>query len=127
MILVGVLVGLAPLLHAICIAPPAGGVGSSVSHVMADGTVMNVALKTPAATTAVIDIAPASTLGETLGAIILVAGLTLLTILGVRFCRGRAALVAGISWARLRNILPVPAFAWPPTDVSLLALGISRT
>lgn len=147
MILVGMLVGLAPLLHAICIAPPAGAVGSSISHVMADGIVMAVtaqttAAETPAAGAAetlpmiaalgtavaeVVDLAPTTGLGVMLGAIVLVAGLAMLTILGVRFCRSRAVLVASIAWVVPRSILPEPALARPPTDISLLALGISRT
>jgi hypothetical protein len=147
MILVGTLVGLAPLLHAICIAPTSGAVGSSISHVMADGIVMAVneqttVAETPAAGAAetmpeiaalgtavagVIDLAPTSALGVMLGAIVLVAGLAMLTILGVRFCRSRAVLVASSAWVVPRSILPEPALARPPTDISLLALGISRT
>lgn len=144
MVLVGMLVGLAPLLHAICITPGADAVGSSVSHVMADGTVMAMVVEKTAAETvtaevmplmaavgsalaAAADVAQTTGLSEMVGAIILVAGLTILTVLSVRFCRSREALMVSGPGLAVRSILRVPAQARPPTDVSLHALGISRT
>lgn len=96
---------------------PAAGAAETLPEIAALGT----------AVAGVIDLAPTTGLGVMLGAIVLVAGLAMLTILGVRFCRGRAVLVASIAWVVPRSILPEPALPRPPTDISLLALGISRT
>lgn len=131
LVVVGMLVGLAPLLHAICVVPSAQTGESSVSHVMADGTIMGIATLAPEKTdgvhAAVQSAVQADGLGAMIGGIVLVAGLTILSVLSVRFCRSRAALGESRPPPRLRRILLVPALARPPTDIDLLTLGISRT
>lgn len=152
-VIAALLIGFAPLFHAICIAPIAASASGEVMvHTMADGTVMpNASLVTderstdaagtPHAAAATVDPDGSSDLSATavgptsgflpsigdIGMILVVVGLAVLTM--VVFARWRElARWFGhpppvVALARARPIVA----AWPRAAVDLDALGISRT
>jgi hypothetical protein len=130
LLVVALLVGLAPLFHAICVAPPApGSLNAVVTHVMADGTVMAIASTEPSTSAAVADTsgAPLEWMGG-LGTILIAAGVAALLILGLRYCRHLLLRLSGIPprLAVRRSTAPFTrARARSPVDLD--ALGISRT
>jgi hypothetical protein len=146
------LIGFAPLFHAICIAPLVEDApGSGTVHVMADGTVMGSgsvmidhvpadATGSPQAlpatgyrdglsepsTAAVPSSALLPSVGE-IGMILIVAGLAVLTVIVFARWRGLARSLGRppprVSLTQSRHVVP----AWPRMRVDLDALGISRT
>lgn len=139
MVVVAFLFGLAPVFHAVCVSALSHG-STSMTHVMADGTVMNMSAEVPA-TPMNMDMATTSAATQSqalsgvdeaniLGHIMITAGLTLLTFFGLRFYKHAIARGGGIE-------LPQPAHqasvgisrirARPPSPVDLNALCISRT
>ncbi|MDH6531984.1 hypothetical protein M2119_000221 [Aurantimicrobium minutum] len=146
MVIVAFLVGLAPVFHAVCIAPHGSSSQASapMTHVMADGTVMTMstphssdamAMSSPSDTAAASSSTPAVNNNgidamDVLGGIMISAGITLLTLVGLRFCR--QALVRGqlaLLPQPLATLLPSwgQARARPPSQVNLTTLCISRT
>jgi hypothetical protein len=132
------LFGLAPAVHAICISSSAPG-SPETSHVMADGTVMHTTdHRTEYVTSTEAGMAVLSVIGEmvdetgltnTLGAIMISAGLTLLTFVGIRLCKAILARTSGTSSRE-----PLHEWVWnpsararPPSEVDLNLLCISRT
>jgi len=141
LLVVALLVGLAPVFHAICVAPPASGsLNAVVTHVMADGTVMAIASTEPSTSSAVAALAqdPSAAVADSssaplewmggLGTILIAAGVAAVLILGLRYCRH---LLLRLSTRPPR--LAVRASTAPFTrararsPVDLDALGISRT
>jgi hypothetical protein len=149
-VVVALMVALAPLFHAICIAPAET---ASATHVMADGTVMTVAspadhagqpveaVESTAATAATAVTAltspgmlanamPATGLLDAAEVVIIVVALSGLAVLSlVGFARRCRMLLArsipprrGPAAAIRRDVC-----AWSSTDVDLRRLGISRT
>jgi hypothetical protein len=139
MVIVAFLFGLAPVFHAVCVSAM-GDSSAQMTHVMADGTVMdmsaevapmvmNLDMSVSASTHATVE-PNDSHVANTLGSIMITAGLTLLTFLGLRYCK--QALARG-----LLVDIPQPfrhltserghARARPPTQVDLTTLCISRT
>jgi hypothetical protein len=147
------LIGFAPLFHAICIAPLVENApGSAMVHIMADGTVMGSGsvitdpvsadatgspqalaaagyrdrLSEPLSTAAVPSSALLPSVGE-IGMILIVAGLAVLTV--IVFARWRELARSfgrpppRVSLTQSRHVVP----AWPRIPVDLDALGISRT
>lgn len=152
-VIAGLLIGFAPLFHAVCIAPIAASAsGSGKVHVMADGTLMGSAslvtderladaAGAPHAAAAAIDpdgfseptqaVAGSTSVllpsvGE-IGVILIVVGLAVLTL--IVFARWRElARSFGLPppFASLARARPAVA-AWPRSAVDLDALGIART
>jgi hypothetical protein len=136
--------GLAPVVHALCVAPVSSA--TPMIHVMADGSTMVMAAQSTATTAAtetahsvaqsalaeangpastfMIQAQPLVTLGSTLVAI----GLTILTFFGLRlFARARARYDAQSRPARPRRDRWPERIVHQPYAVSLHFLGISRT
>lgn len=152
-VIAALLIGFAPLFHAICIAPIAASASSEgMMHTMADGTVMSSAslmideqstdaARAPHAAAATITpdgfpdlsstvITPTSgvlpSVGD-LGMILVVVGLAVLTmIVFVRWRELARSFRHPPPVAALARARPVAA-AWPRSAVDLDALGISRT
>lgn len=139
MVVVAFLFGLAPVFHAVCVSA-LGQSSHSMTHVMADGTVMNMSTDISAAPM-IMDSASSDShvmvVSETdieeanlLGHVMITAGLTLLTFIGLRFCKlaiARGRLIALPRPARLVSTTGSRARARPPTQVDLNTLCISRT
>jgi len=157
LVLGALVVGLAPIVHAFCVAPSANATSSGVSsampvattmtHTMADGNTMVMAVQStvvtePATKTFMPHAVSATTLSSahssavtvetslvsTLGSIFIAVGLAILTFFGIRRCAQlRAAIVAR------SRASPPRRDRWPekltlrPYAVSLDSLGISRT
>jgi hypothetical protein len=151
-VIAALLIGFAPLFHAICIAPIAASASGEVMvHTMADGTVMGSgsvmidhvpadATGSPQAlpatgyrdglsepsTAAVPSSALLPSVGE-IGMILIVAGLAVLTV--IVFARWRELARSfgrpppTVSLTQSRHVVP----EWPRMRVDLDALGISRT
>lgn len=140
MVIVAFLFALAPVFHAVCVAAVGHPSTSTMTHVMADGTVMdmstavapvvmNMEMTAPSASPATISFSNGHE-ANVLGSIMITAGLTLLTFLGLRYCKqalARGQLV-GV-FASLRHIPSEQgrSRARPPTEVDLTTLCISRT
>lgn len=152
-VIAALLIGFAPLFHAICIAPIAASAsGEVMMHTMADGTVMpsaSLATDEGSADAPGAAHAPAAIIGPDgssdlsatvvgptggalppigdIGVILIVVGLAILTM--IVFARWRE-LARSFSHpppvVALARARPVVA-AWPRQDVDLDALGISRT
>ncbi|MDH6278583.1 hypothetical protein M2118_001574 [Aurantimicrobium minutum] len=140
MVTVAFLFGLAPVFHAVCFSALEASSTSPMSHIMGDGTVMNMSSDI-APEVMNMDTSESKTLvavgtnqnAETaniLGTIMITAGLSLLTFLGLRYYTQVLA---------RRFVIAVPepihkklsrlgqARARPPSQVDLNALCISRT
>jgi hypothetical protein len=152
-VIAALLIGFAPLFHAICIAPIAAiASGEGMVHTMADGTVMSSAsfvtdeqstdaAGAPHAAEATIDPDGLSDLSATLvgptsavlpsigdvGMILVVVGLAVLTMIVLARWRELARSFRHPPLiAALARARPIVA-AWPRAAVDLDALGISRT
>lgn len=139
MVVVAFLFGLAPVFHAVCVSA-LGQNSHSMTHVMADGTVMKMSTDISAApmnmdlnSTDKHEMLIAETGIEdanVLGHIMLTAGLTLLTFLGLRLCKqamARGRLIDIPRTVQLNSLMESRALARPPTHVNLTTLCISRT
>lgn len=140
MVTVAFLFGLAPVFHAVCFSALEASSTSPMSHIMGDGTVMNMSSDI-APEVMNMDTSESKTLvavgtnqnAETaniLGTIMITAGLSLLTFLGLRFCkqalaRGFVVAVPEPTQKKLSRL--GQARARPPSQVDLNALCISRT
>lgn len=139
LVLGALFVGLAPLLHALCVAPVAAA--TSMVHIMADGSSMVMGDVTSQSGTAsgnaiasAIAIASASpspsptVVPSTLGSIIVAVGLAVLTFFGLRRCAQTPSILSSRATGP-----PTGSDRWPgrillrPYAVSLDSLGISRT
>jgi hypothetical protein len=152
-VVAALLIGFAPLFHAICIAPIAASASGEVMvHTMADGTVMGSdssvtvewpvdAASTPHTAAATIDPywfseRSAALVGPTsgvplstpeVGMILIIVGLAVLTmILFARWRELARSLGHPPPLASLARARPVVS-AWPGAAINLDALGISRT
>lgn len=140
MVTVAFLFGLAPVFHAVCVSALGAASAPYMSHIMADGTVMDTTAEIEPAVTnmdtsgSVVMAAGAPTPNfdavHVMGTIMITAGLTLLTFLGLRFCkqalaRGFVVAVPEPTQKKLSRL--GQARARPPSQVDLNALCISRT
>lgn len=152
-VIAALLIGFAPLFHAICIAPIAASAsGGDMVHTMADGTLMASAsfvtnerpagaAGTPHPAAATIDHDGSSNLSATavgptsellpsigdIGMILVVVGLAVLTmIVFARWCELARSFGHPPPVVVLARARPIVA-AWPRVAVDLDALGISRT
>ena len=139
MVVVAFLFGLAPVFHAVCVNA-LGHNFQTMTHVMADGTVMSMSADMSTAPmnmdftsseshemlipeTGIEDV-------NVVGHIMLTAGLTLLTFLALRLCKqaiARGRLIDIPRPMRLNPLMESRALARPPTHVDLTTLCISRT
>ena len=139
MVIVAFLFGLAPVFHAVCVSAM-GDSSAPMTHVMADGTVMDMSTEVAPMITNLDMSVSTSThatvepndihAANTLGSIMITAGLTLLTFLGLRYCK--QALAQGLlldTPKPFQSKMPDrgQARARPPTQVDLTTLCISRT
>ena len=140
MVTVAFLFGLAPAFHAVCVSAMSTSSSAHMSHVMADGTVMEMSAEVPpavmnmstASSEVVVDAGsnPDIASSNFVGSIMITAGLTLLTIFGMRYCKQALArgVVIAITKPKLLKISEVGiARARPPSQVNLTSLCISRT
>ena len=139
MVIVAFLFGLAPVFHGVCVSA-LGQSSHSMAHVMADGTVMNMSTDVSAApmnmdltpTDSYVMLIPETGIEDAnvLGHIMLTAGLTLLTFLGLRLSKqamARGRLIDIPQPVHLNSLMESRALARPPTQVDLNTLCISRT
>ena len=139
MVVVAFLFGLAPVFHAFCVSA-LGQSSHSMTHVMADGTVMNMTTGTSAlpmnmemaSTDSHVMVVSETGIEEAnlLGHVMITAGLTLLTFIGLRFCKkaiARRRLIALSQPARPTSTVETRVRARPPTQVDLTTLCIYRT
>ncbi|MDH6423291.1 hypothetical protein [Aurantimicrobium minutum] len=140
MVTVAFLFALAPAFHAVCVSALSHSSESHMSHVMADGTVMNM---TTEVTTAVMNMDSSlpnvpeglsaitgSDTAHVMGNIMITAGLTLLTFLAFRYCKHVLAREFRVIATQLASaIIPTRGIvrARPPSQVDLNMLCISRT
>ncbi|MDH6535852.1 hypothetical protein [Aurantimicrobium minutum] len=140
MVTVAFLFGLAPVFHAVCVSAMSPSSTADMSHVMADGTVMEMTAEVPPAvmnmsssgTEVKADAIsnPDMTASNFVGSIMITAGLTLLTFFGLRYCKQALArgFVFEIPKSMLVKLSEVSlARARPPSHVDLNSLCISRT
>ena len=140
MVTVAFLFALAPAFHAVCVSALSRHSDSHMSHVMADGTVMNMTSEvTPAVmnmdeslpnVVAGISANMGSDTAHVMGSIMITAGLTLLTFLALRYCKHVLARVFSARSTQLRSAIihsSGMARARPPSQVDLNTLCISRT
>lgn len=140
MVTVAFLFALAPVFHAVCVSAVGSSSESHTSHVMADGTVMNMTVQvspdvmnmgaSPSFDVEPISPHSANETAHVMGTIMITAGLTLLTFFGLRLCkqmlaRGFAAAITKPSLVKLSEV--GIARARPPSQVNLNTLCISRT
>ena len=140
MVTVAFLFALAPVFHAVCVSAMSPNSTGHMSHVMADGTVMEMSAEVPPAVmnmsssgSEVVTAAnsnPNMASSNFVGIIMITAGLTLLTIFGLRYCK--QALARGFV-ITVHEPIPIRlseltvARARPPSMVDLTSLCISRT
>lgn len=113
MVTVAFLFALAPVFHAVCVSAMSPSSASHTSHVMADGTVMNMATqvtpevmnKSASPSFAIEPISSFSTTetAHVMGTIMITAGLALLTFFGLRACK--QALARGFIVALPKTVL----------------------
>ncbi|MEG0028886.1 MAG: hypothetical protein RSA76_00630 [Aurantimicrobium sp.] len=140
MVTVAFLFALAPVFHAVCVSAMSPNSTGHMSHVMADGTVMEMSAEVPPAVmnmsssgSEVVTAAnsnPNMASSNFVGSIMITAGLTLLTIFGLRYCKqalARGFVITVHEPIPIRLSKLTVARARPPSMVDLTSLCISRT
>ena len=141
LVLVATLFGFAPLFHAVCVGEDANQTTTNASHVMADGTIMNMSagasvdlskFETMDALAQPAELKQSGSSGSTdlLGCALLTVGIALFVAMCIRvFKKSRSVRSALPITSLLRSLRLDILFrlAKPPSALSLAQLSISRT